>query len=46
MEQEAIRLESHCKQSVLSNAVPFARSLATKAKIQEMQLEWMTDYKT
>ena len=39
MEWEVTRLQSHCKQPVLSKAVPSARSLATKTKIQrKMQL--------
>ena len=37
MEQEAVRLESHCKQPVLSKAVPSAGSLVTSTKIQVMQ---------
>ena len=35
MEWEATRPESCCKQLVSSKAVPLARSLATKTKIQE-----------
>ena len=36
MEWEATRPESHCKQPVLSKAVPLAGPLTTKTKIQEM----------
>ena len=39
MECEATRLESHCKQPVLSKADPSAISLATKNKIWGMQLK-------
>ena len=45
-EWEAARLESHCKQPVLSKVVLSARSLATKTKTQGMHLEWLTDCKT
>ena len=39
IEGETTRLENHCKQPVLSKAVPSAESLATTAKIQRMQKE-------
>ena len=34
IEQEATRLQGHCKQPVLTKAVPSAGSLATAAKIK------------
>ena len=46
MEWEGTRPESHCKQSVLSKAVPGARSLATKTKIKGTWLECITNCKT
>ena len=42
----AMRPDSHCEQPVLSKAFPSGGSLATKMKIQGMQLEWITDCKT
>ena len=46
VEQEAMRPESHCKQSILSKVGLAAGSLATKTKIQEMLLEYMANCKT